>query len=86
MEEYDHNPPKIDTRKIKSRKKKKKKIHIATYNSTSLSSYERLLELEEAIQVTKYDVGISETRRLGTNIQEMEEAFTQPGDPATNQT
>ncbi|GBP68039.1 Craniofacial development protein 2 [Eumeta japonica] len=39
----------------------------------TLSSYERLLELEESIQDIKYDViGLSETRRLGIKIEEHE--------------
>ena len=36
-------------------------------------SHERLLELEEAVKEIKYDViGLSETRRAGTNIEEYE--------------
>lgn len=44
---------------------------IATYNVRTLSSYDRLLEFEEAIRNIKYDIiGISEMRRHGNKIEE----------------
>ena len=40
-------------------------IYIAIYNVRSLLSYERLLELEEAVKEIKYDViELFETRRV----------------------
>lgn len=76
MEEYDQNPPKINTTRTKNHNNKERQqlqLHIATYNVRTLSSYERLIELEESIQEIKYDIiGISETRRLGTIIEEHE--------------
>nr|XP_034833605.1 uncharacterized protein LOC117990222 [Maniola hyperantus] len=53
--------------------KKTHKLHIATYNVRTLSTYERLLELHESLKKVKYDIiGISEMRRLGTKIEEYE--------------
>ena len=44
-------------------------MYICTFNVRSLSTTEKLLELKEAIKNIKYDViGLSEVRRLGTNI------------------
>ena len=72
MEDQDQNPPKLS--KIKLNKiKPSKKLHIITYNVRSLSSYERLLELSEALKEIKYDViGLCEIRRAGNKIEEYE--------------
>ncbi|KAJ0180391.1 hypothetical protein K1T71_003795 [Dendrolimus kikuchii] len=73
VEEYDQNPPKRTTVAQNKTNKKAQLIHIATYNVRTLSTYDRLLELEEAIKEIKFDIiGISEVRRLGTKIEEYE--------------
>lgn len=54
-------------------KKKEDKLYILTYNVRTLASYERLIELSEALREIKYDViGLSETRRSGSKIEEYE--------------
>ncbi|XP_052741056.1 craniofacial development protein 2-like [Bicyclus anynana] len=46
-------------------------LYLATYNVRSLSSHERLLELDTALKRIKFDViGLSETKRLGNSIEE----------------
>jgi hypothetical protein len=73
VEDYDHNPSKQPTLTKENNKKQTQQLNIMTYNVRTLSSYERLLELEEAIKEIKYDViGISEMRRLGNKIEEYE--------------
>ena len=48
-------------------------MYIATYNVRSLSSEERLLELEEELKEIKWDViGLAETRRRGESIKKLE--------------
>ena len=47
-------------------------IYIATYNIRSLSSEERLLELEEKLKEIKWDIlGLAETRRCGESIKKL---------------
>ena len=47
------------------------KLYIITFNVRTLSTYEKLIELNEAIKNIKFDIiGLSETRRLGTTIEE----------------
>ena len=47
-------------------------IYIATYNIRSLSSEERLLELEEELKEIKWDIlGLAETRRCGESIKKL---------------
>ncbi|XP_052738156.1 uncharacterized protein LOC128198192 [Bicyclus anynana] len=72
----DQNPPEqqnininIDTEQ--SSKMKHNNLYLATYNVRSLSSHERLLELDTALKRIKFDViGLSETKRLGNSIEE----------------
>lgn len=50
-----------------------RKLYIITYNVRTLSSYQHLIELNEALKNIKYDiVGLSEVRRTGTKIEEYE--------------
>lgn len=75
MEDYDCNPPKKTTNTIipNSKSRRTNKLYILTYNVRTLSSYGRLLELTEAIRNINFDIiGLSETRRLGTKIEEYE--------------
>lgn len=54
-------------------KEKPEHIYISTLNVRSLSSPERLLELEKALEDIKWDIiGISEMRRMGESIEEYE--------------
>lgn len=76
MEDYDQNPP-LDLNKANKGKKNKiteQKLYILTYNVKTLSTYERLLDLNEALTNIKYDIiGLAETRRFGTKIEEYEQ-------------
>lgn len=72
MGDYDHNPPKETKPNIKNlNKHENKRLYIATFNVRTLSSYDRIIQLEEATKDIKYDIiGISEMRRCGTKIEE----------------
>ncbi|KAI8437727.1 hypothetical protein MSG28_011961 [Choristoneura fumiferana] len=64
VEDHDQNPPKDETNPPKN-------LYVLTYNVKTLSSYERLLELIEALKDIKYDIiGLAETRRTGNKIEE----------------
>lgn len=66
MEDYDHNPPK----KLIN---PPRKLYILTYNVRTLASYDRLIELYEALKDINYDLlGIAEMRRIGNKIEEYE--------------
>jgi exonuclease III len=66
----DQNPP-FTANKPHNNTPKNNQLYIMTYNVRTLSTYERLMELEEAIKEIKYDViGISEMRRLGNKVEE----------------
>ena len=59
----DHNPPES--------KRKKQHIYISTLNTRSLKSSESLHELEQALQILKWDiVGLCEIRRSGEKIED----------------
>lgn len=75
MEEYDQNPPKKTTHSNPNTTRNTNQLlFIATYNVRSLSSYERLIELNEALNEIKYDIiGISEMRRTGNKIEEYDD-------------
>lgn len=71
MEDYDHNLPKKSSELTKISKRSSHQLHILTYNVRTLSSHERLIELNEALANIKYDIiGLSEIRRLGNEISE----------------
>lgn len=72
MEEYDHHPPRnIPTFIQQNNHHLRNKLYVATYNVRSLSSYERLIELQESLVGVKYDIiGLAEVRRLGSKIEE----------------
>lgn len=75
MKDYDQNPPmKNNKRQIsKPTFRTDNKLYIVMYNIRTLSSYSRLLELTEAISHIKYNIiALSETRRIGTKIEEYE--------------
>lgn len=74
-EDYDRNLPKtIFSNHLNSRQNSKNQLYIATYNVRTLSSYERVIELREAVMNIKYDIiGISEVRRSGNKISEYED-------------
>lgn len=75
MGENDQNPPKNKktTKAPNSTSEIIDKLYILTYNIRTLSSYERLLELTEALKNINFDIiGLSETRRMGTKIEEYE--------------
>ena len=79
VEDIDHYPPKGNTNTNTKNKQTKtlpatNKIYVMCYNVRSLSSYERLIELSEALKNVKFDIiGLSETRRLGTKIEEYDD-------------
>ena len=63
MEGHEQNPAKNETTP--------QNLYILTYNVKTLSSYERLIELKEALKEIKYDIlGLAETRRNGNKIEE----------------
>ena len=65
MEGHEQNPAKNETTP--------QNLYILTYNVKTLSSYERLIELKEALKEIKYDIlGLAETRRNGNKIEEHE--------------
>ena len=69
----DHNPPKNPSQEIKTKKNncKYNNIFIATLNTRSLKTQERLYELDFALQQIKWDIiGLSEIRRSGEQIEE----------------
>lgn len=84
MEDQDQNPLKKTSQTpsiirngtltqeiLNSTKKKKDHLYILTYNVRTLSTYERLIELSEALTKIKYDIiGMCEIRRTGTRIEE----------------
>lgn len=76
MEEYDQNPPKnksVTSNTCKHHTKRNQQLKILTYNVRTLSSYDRLLELEENLKKINYVIiGISKVRRLGNRIEEYE--------------
>lgn len=80
MGEYkDQDPPKsLPSLPIKDshqlQKQRYTPINISTFNTRSLSTDEKLLELETAIESIKWDIlGISEMRRLGEGIEDHED-------------
>ncbi|XP_059045531.1 uncharacterized protein LOC131841264 [Achroia grisella] len=74
VEEYDQNPPKKNSQiRNNFTEDQCHTLNIITYNVRSLSSYDRLLELEESLSKINYDIiGISEVRRHGNEIEEYE--------------
>lgn len=88
-EEYDQNPPRKQTEisKIFTTSNNtaitttstttittSNKLYIITYNVKTLSTYERLIELNESLSDIKYDIiGLAETRRMGNKIQEYDD-------------
>lgn len=72
MEDHDHNPPNNPPNNPTKNETPQKGLYILTYNVKTLSSYERLIELNEAFREIKYDVlGLAETS-IGNKIEEHE--------------
>lgn len=74
VEDHDQNPPNNPPKnETKNETISQKTLYILTYNVKTLSSYERLIELNEAFRDIKYDIlGLAETRRIGNKIEEHE--------------
>ncbi|KAI8427168.1 hypothetical protein MSG28_014781 [Choristoneura fumiferana] len=70
--ENDHNPPSNNKEEMKELKNGHQ-LKICTYNVRSLSTRERLLELNNAIENIDWDIiGLAEVRKMGHNIEEHE--------------
>nr|XP_037870351.1 uncharacterized protein LOC119629240 [Bombyx mori] len=76
LENFDSNPNPIKNQTLNeaNTKARKHRIYIATLNTRSLKSKEKLLELEQALNHINWDIlGISDVRRSAEKIEEHDE-------------
>lgn len=70
MGKADYYPPNVKT-ELPKKSRHKQILHIITYNTLSLRTNEKLIELMMALKNIKWSIiGMSEVRRLGENIED----------------